>query len=110
MKHIRQATVHDLSRIAEMVIFHYRLYFHPICQNDDYSFHELQVSRWMKQHESSVGEMQIYDHSAVKGVVQLRNSEIKRPFVEPALQGRSICSGPKGHSFKSRRLDQFGKP
>ena len=92
MKHIRQATVHDLSRIAEMVIFNYRLYFYPIFQNDDYYFHELQVSMWMKQHESSVGEMWVYDVGAVKGVVQIRNGEIKKLFVEPALQGRSIGS------------------
>lgn len=45
MENIRQATIADLSRISEIVIFNYRLNFYPIFQNDDYYFNELQVSK-----------------------------------------------------------------
>lgn len=92
MKHIRQATVADLPRIAEIVIFNYRLNFYPIFQNDDYYFGELQVPSLMKQYEDTVSNMWVYDDGAIKGVIQIENSEIKKLFVEPVLQGKSIGS------------------
>ena len=92
MENVRQATIADLSRIAEIVIFNYRLNFYPIFQNDDYYFNELQVSKVCKQYEDVVGNMWVYDDGAIKGVIQIENSEIKKLFVEPALQGKSIGS------------------
>ena len=92
MENVRQATIADLSRIAEIVIFNYRLNFYPIFQNDDYYFNELQVSKVTKQYEDVVGNMWVYDDGAIKGVIQIENSEIKKLFVEPALQGKSIGS------------------
>ena len=92
MENVRQATIDDLSRIAEIVIFNYRLNFYPIFQNDDYYFNELQVSKVCKQYEDVVGNMWVYDDGAIKGVIQIENSEIKKLFVEPALQGKSIGS------------------
>ena len=92
MENVRQATIADLSRIAEIVIFNYRLNFYPIFQNDDYYFNELQVSKVAKQYEDVVGDMWVYDDGAIKGVIQIENSEIKKLFVEPALQGKSIGS------------------
>ena len=38
MKYIRQATIEDLPRIAEIVIFNYRLNFYPIFQDDEFYF------------------------------------------------------------------------
>ena len=92
MENVRQATIADLSRIAEIVIFNYRLNFYPIFQNDDYYFNELQVSKVAKQYEDVVGNMWVYDDGAIKGVIQIEESEIKKLFVEPALQGKSIGS------------------
>lgn len=92
MENVRQATIADLSRIAEIVIFNYRLNFYPIFQNDDYYFNELQVSKVAKQYEDVVWNMWVYDDGAIKGVIQIENSEIKKLFVEPALQGKSIGS------------------
>ena len=92
MENVRQATIADLSRVAEIVIFNYRLNFYPIFQNDDYYFNELQVSKVAKQYEDVVGNMWVYDDGAIKGVIQIENSEIKKLFVEPALQGKSIGS------------------
>ena len=92
MENVRQATIADLSRIAEIVIFNYRLNFYPIFQNDDYYFNELQVSKVAKQYEDVVGNMWVYDDGAIKGVIQIENCEIKKLFVEPALQGKSIGS------------------
>ena len=92
MKNIRQATSKDLSRIAEIIIFNYRLNFYPIFKDDDYYFNELQVPELMKQYESIVKNMWVYDDGSVKGVIQIENKEIKKLFVEPVLQGNSIGS------------------
>ena len=92
MKCIRQATKNDLSRIAEIVIFNYRLNFYPIFKNDDYYFNELQVPKMIEQLESVVDNMWVYDDGAVKGIIQIENDEIKKLFVEPVLQGKSIGS------------------
>ena len=92
MKNIRKATIGDLARIAEIVIFNYRLNFYPIFKNDDYYFNELQVPTIMKQYESSIDNMWVYDDGAVKGIIQIENQEIKKLFVEPVLQGKCIGS------------------
>ena len=92
MKYIRKATIDDLARIAEIVIFNYRLNFYPIFKNDDYYFHELQVPTIMKQYESTIDHMWVYDDGAVKGMIKIENREIKKLFVEPVLQGNGIGS------------------
>ena len=92
MKNIRKATIGDLARIAEIVIFNYRLNFYPIFKNDDYYFNKLQVPTIMKQYESSIDNMWVYDDDAVKGIIQVENQEIKKLFVEPVLQGNCIGS------------------
>jgi putative acetyltransferase len=74
------------------VIFNYRLNFYPIFKNDDYYFHELQVPTIMKQYESTIDHMWVYDDGAVKGMIQIENREIKKLFVEPVLQGNGIGS------------------
>ncbi len=92
MKQIRQATVADLSRIAEIVVFNYRLNFYPIFRDDDYYFNELQVAKLAAQYKDIVGKMWVYDDGAVKGMVQIEGREIKKLFVEPALQGNCVGS------------------
>ena len=93
MENIRKATIGDLARIAEIEIFNYRLNFYPIFKNDDYYFDELQVPALMKQYESIVDNMWIYDDGVIKGIIQIESQEIKKLFVEPVLQGNGI--GPK---------------
>ena len=92
MKNIRKAKIGDLARIAEIEIFNYRLNFYPIFKNDDYYFNELQVPTIMKQYESIIDNMWVYDDGAVKGIIQVENQEIKKLFVEPVLQGKGIGS------------------
>ena len=92
MKNIRKAKIGDLARIAEIEIFNYRLNFYPIFKNDDYYFNELQVPTIMKQYESSIDNMWVYDDGAVKGIIQIESQEIKKLFVEPVLQGKCIGS------------------
>ncbi|SEL31448.1 hypothetical protein SAMN04487770_108135 [Butyrivibrio sp. ob235] len=47
---IRKASISDLSRIAEILVFNYRLFFYPIFKSDEYYFDELQVPALMKEY------------------------------------------------------------
>ena len=90
MKKIRQATVNDLSRIAEIIVFNYRLNFYPIFQNDDFYFGEMQVVDLVEQYKTLLNSMWVYDDGVVKGVIHVEDREIKKLFIEPVLQGNSI--------------------
>lgn len=90
MKNIRRATTYDLPRIAEIVIFNYRLNFYPIFQDDDFYFHEMQVVNLIDTYKELVESMWVYDDGVVKGFIQVENGEIKKLFVEPVLQGKAI--------------------
>lgn len=92
MQNIRKATTDDLSRIAEMIVFNYRLNFYPIFQDDDFYFNEMQVANLVDTYKELLESMWVYDDGAVKGIIQIDNQEIKKLFVEPALQGKLIGS------------------
>ena len=92
MKYIRKATVDDLLRITEIIVFNYRLNFYPIFRDDDFYFNEMQVASFAEVFREDIENMWVYDDGAVKGVIQIEEKEVKRLFVEPALQGMSIGS------------------
>ena len=89
---IRKAERRDLSRIAEIQVFNYRLYFYPIFRNDRYYFSELQVPSLMRAYEPELDSLYVYDDGAVKGFVKIEGTYIARLFVEPVLQNASIGS------------------
>ena len=92
-KLIRPAQVDDLARIAEILIFNYRLNFYPIFQNDWFYFEHLQVPKFMQQlgqDSSALVQIYVYDDGVVKGFVQIVDSEVRKLFVEPALQNQGI--------------------
>ena len=105
MKNIRKATINDLIRIAEIVVFNYRLNFYPIFQNDDFYFYELQVPKLMKAYRDLVNNMWVYDDGVVKGFIQVENREIKKLFVEPVLQGNSIGSKLLNFAIRECNVD-----
>lgn len=90
---IRRAQPEDASRIAEIEIFNYRLYFYPIFRNDEYYFDELQVASEMETYrrdKTLLDNTYVYDDGAVKGFIRIDGEEVKKLFVEPVLQGNSI--------------------
>ena len=87
---IRKAENKDLSRIAEIQIFNYRLYFYPIFLSDEYYFSELQVPSLMKHYETELESLYVYDDGVVKGFIKIEGTYIARLFVEPVLQNASI--------------------
>ena len=90
MGHTRRAKKEDLVRIAEIEVFNYRLNFYPIFQDDQFYFDELQVPKGMEQYAAETDHIWVYDDGVVKGFVLVDHREIRKLFVEPALQGRGI--------------------
>ena len=95
---IRKATQDDLGRIAEIIVFNYRLQFYPIFRDDAFYFCELQVNALAEEYRAAVDSLWVYDDGAVKGVVHVEGREIRKLFVEPVLQGRGIGSALLEHA------------
>ena len=90
MNYVRQATIDDLVRIAEMFVFNYRLNFYPIFQEDTFYFEELTVSNMVESFAKELDSICVYDDGVVKGFIQIEKQEVRRLFVEPTLQGKAI--------------------
>ena len=90
MNYIRQAKYDDIERIAEILVFNYRLNFYPIFRDDGFYFEELTVTKQKANYEHELDSIWVYDDGVVKGFIQIENAEVKKLFVEPALQGNSI--------------------
>ena len=104
---IRKANDKDLARIAEILIFNYRLYFYPIFQSDEYYFDELQVPSLMKEFESQIASLYVYDDGVVKGFIKIEGTYIARLFVEPVLQNASIGSKLLEYAVKEHNADHL---
>ena len=89
---VRKANRNDLSRIAEIQVFNYRLFFYPIFKSDDYYFNELRVPSLMQEYESGLDTLYVYDDGVVKGFIKIEGTYIARLFVEPVLQNASVGS------------------
>ena len=90
MNYIRQAKINDLVRIAEIFVFNYRLNFYPIFQEDTFYFEELTVFNMVESFAKELDSIWVYDDGVVKGFIQIEKREVRRLFVEPTLQGKSI--------------------
>lgn len=89
-QNIRQANESDVFRIAEMLVFNYRLNFYPIFKNDEYYFEEMQVKNVAEEinNPDFLNKTFVYDDGTVKGFIKLSGNEIEKLFVEPVLQGQ----------------------
>lgn len=93
IKNIRNSTKNDICRISEIEVFNYRLNFYPIFKNDWFYFNELQVCSIMDRYLSNQDILKnvfVYDDGIVKGFIFIDGMEIKKLFVEPIFQGKSI--------------------
>ena len=104
---IRKANINDLSRIAEIQVFNYRLYFYPIFQSDEYYFDELSVPSLMKDYEAGLDSLYVYDDGVVKGFIKVEGTYIARLFVEPVLQNGSIGSRLLEYVVKEHNADHL---
>lgn len=105
MQHIRQAKSEDIGRIAEIFVFNYRLNFYPIFQNDRFYFDELTVVRQAADYANALNSLWVYDDGVVKGFMQIEKHEIKKLFVEPVLQGKSIGANLLEYAIAEKNVD-----
>lgn len=89
---IRQATVKDISRIAEILVFVKRINFRPIFKNDDYSFGELQVLSVAKEYARPdiLNHIWVYDDGIVKGLIRVEDEEIRELYVDSFFQNQGV--------------------
>ena len=92
MTNIRKATEKDLSRIAEILVFVKRINFRPIFQNNDYSFGELQVLTVAEEYRNPdiLKHVWVYDDGIVKGMIQIKDQEIKTLYVDAFFQNQGV--------------------
>ena len=94
---LRKATMQDVSRIAEIIVFGKRVAYRPIFNNDVVSFNELQVMYLVEEYKKNptlVDNMLIYDDGIIKGVINRISKddavEICEFYVEPFFKGNGI--------------------
>ena len=104
---VRKATINDLSRIAEIQVFNYRLYFYPIFRSDEYYFDELRVPSLMQEYENSLDSLYVYDDGVVKGFIKIEGTYIARLYVEPVLQNASIGSRLLEYAVREHHADHL---
>lgn len=94
---IRKATLQDVSRIGEIIVFGKRVAYRSIFNNDIVSFNELQVMDIVEELRSNpprLDNMIVYDDGIVKGVINRKiaenEAEICEFYVEPFFKGQGI--------------------
>ncbi|MBP5280534.1 MAG: GNAT family N-acetyltransferase, partial [Erysipelotrichaceae bacterium] len=91
---IRKATVNDISRIAEILVFVKRIKFLPIFRDEDYSFNTLQVLTVAEEYKKPdiLNNMYVYDDGIVKGLIHIEGKQIKELYVDYFFQDQGIGS------------------
>ena len=94
---IRKATIQDVPRIAEIIVFGKRVAYRPIFNNDVVSFNEIQVINLIEEYRNNptlLENMIVYDDGIVKGVINKMYKdnaiEICEFYVEPFFKGNGI--------------------
>lgn len=107
-KNIRRASIDDISRIAEILVFSKRKNYRHIFNDDVGSFVELQVYPLVKRYVSRpelLNSIFVYDDEFVKGVMYIEGSEVKELYIEPFFENRGI--GGELIEFAKTRLDCY---
>ena len=65
MNYIRQARYDDIERIAEILVFNYRLNFYPIFRDDCFYFEELTVAKQTTNYMNELDSIWVYDDGVV---------------------------------------------
>jgi len=110
MGNIRQATMADTARVAEIEIFNYRLNFYPIFLCDEFYFADKQVPKEMKRYETEEDLLKntyVYDDGVVKGFIQMDGAKVAKLFVEPVLQGQGIGAKLLEYAVTERKANHL---
>ncbi|MBO7394877.1 MAG: GNAT family N-acetyltransferase [Ruminococcus sp.] len=90
MGNVRPAEKRDLSRIAEIFVFNYRLNFYPFFKNDPFYFGELNVLDTAAEFAADLSGFYVYDDGVVKGFVRVVGDELNKLHVDPQFQSQGI--------------------
>ncbi|MBQ4088420.1 MAG: GNAT family N-acetyltransferase [Clostridia bacterium] len=84
--------MHDISRIAEILVFVKRINFRQIFQNDAYSFGELQVLKVAEEYSDPemLEHIWVYDDGIVKGLIHIEGAEVRTLYVDSFFQNSGI--------------------
>ena len=90
---IRKATIKDISRIAEILVFVKRMNYRVIFRNDAVSFGEIQVLPVAEQYSKPeiLNNIWVYEaEGIVKGLIRIVEKEVVELYVEHFFQGQGI--------------------
>jgi len=90
---IRKATIEDVSRIAEILVFVKRMNYRAIFRNDAVSFGEIQVIPVAEQYSKPeiLESIWVYESEGiVKGLIHIVGKEVVELYVDHFFQGQGI--------------------
>ena len=90
---IRQATIEDASRIAEISIFTKRMNYRSIFRNDQVSFGEMQVYPLADSYIHNPKLLQgmwVFDDGFVKGFISIEGKQIAELYVDSFFENQGI--------------------
>lgn len=106
MDFIRKATVNDVSRLAEILVFTKRMTYRPIFHNDKVSFGEIQVlplAREYTENPEKLENIWVYDDEFVKGMLHVEDKWIRELYVDSFFHDQGI--GKQLIDFAIREFD-----
>ena len=105
---IRQATIADASRIAEILIFSKRMNYRTIFCNDTVSFGEMQVYPLAKRYidnPQELDEIWVYDDEFVKGMIHISENQILELYVDFFFENQGIGSALIQFAIEQKHCD-----
>lgn len=103
---IRKASIQDVSRIAEILVFTKRMNYRPIFHNDKVSFGEMQVLPLAQDYidnPEKLTNIWVYDDEFVKGMLHAEGQELTELYVDSFFHNEGI--GSKLIEFAIHKLD-----
>ena len=92
---IRQATIADASRIAEILIFTKRMNYRRIFCDDKVSFGEMQVYPLAQSYMDNPDKLErvwVYDDEFVKGMIHINEKQITELYMDSFFENQGIGS------------------
>lgn len=90
---IRKASIKDISRIAEILVFVKRMNYRSIFRNDAVSFGEIQVIPVAEEYSKPeiLNSIWVYESEGIiKGLIRIVEKEVVELYVEHFFQGQGI--------------------
>ena len=90
---IRKASIEDISRIAEILVFVKRMNYRVIFRNDAVSFGEIQVIPVAEKYSKPeiLNNIWVYEADGIiKGLIRIEGKEVVELYVEHFFQGQGI--------------------